>query len=113
MIWIILSVFANTTATVFLKISSLPHLASSFKWPEYVYLVAALFAYFLAFLAYRQSLLHFQVGFAYASITSLTAIVVCFVGVVAFGDIINVAKLLGFMLICAGIAMLAASAPAT
>jgi multidrug transporter EmrE-like cation transporter len=112
MIWIFLSVFANTTATIFLKISSLPAVGSSYKWSEYVYLIAALFAYLLAFLSYRQSLFHFQVGFAYATITSLTAIVIGFVGVAAFGDIINVTKLIGFVLICAGIAMLASSSPA-
>ncbi len=60
--WISLSVFANVTATFFLKISSTTASTVSTRDARITSLVAALAAYFVAFISYRQSLVSLQVS---------------------------------------------------
>jgi multidrug transporter EmrE-like cation transporter len=104
-IWIASSVIANTTATLFLKLST----NSSSKFMSYTYLLSAVASYMLAFFSYRQSLMHFQVGFAYATITSLTSLLVIIIGVLIFRDSFGARECLGAFLICTGIIFLSSS----
>ena len=101
--WILLSVFANVTATFFLKLSSTTTSKLSISDTRTVSLVAALAAYFVAFISYRQSILSLEVSTAYALITSATAMLVGLMGVMIFGDTLSAIKVIGFILICVGI----------
>ena len=103
--WIASSVIANTAATLFLKLSTM----SQSKFVHYTYLFSALASYMLSFFSYRQSLLHFQVGYAYATITSLTALVIIITGAVFFRDPLRAKEYLGALLICGGILILSSS----
>lgn len=101
--WIFLSILANVAATFCLKLSSATAFSASSWHTKTTSLAAALCAYFVAFISYRQSLLSLQVGTAYALITSCTAILVGLMGVMIFGDSIDAIKVIGFILICIGI----------
>ncbi len=108
--WLIFAVFANAIATVFLKLAAMQSTAVVVnEVARWTLLAAALLAYGAAFGAYHQSLIHYQVGVAYASITSATAILVGLIGVAIFGEVLTVNKALGLALICAGIVLLSAS----
>lgn len=108
--WIILSVFANVTATFFLKLSSTTTSALSIRDARVASLAAALAAYFVAFISYRQSLVSLQVSTAYALITSSTAMLVGLMGVMIFGDTLGTIKVIGFILICVGIIFISMTA---
>ena len=109
--WIILSVLSNVTATFFLKISStIASPSLTFNYSKIASLVAALIAYFFAFISYRQSLVSFQVGTAYALITSSTAMLVGLMGVLIFGDNFGMIKAIGFVLLCIGIILISITA---
>jgi multidrug transporter EmrE-like cation transporter len=105
--WIFFSVIANVTATFFLKISAMhSSVLGSGKSVKIASIIAALYAYFFAFISYRQTLVSFQVGTAYALITSSTAILVGLMGAVVFGETISLNYIIGLLLICAGIILI-------
>lgn len=107
--WILLSVLANTSATVFLKIAATHASTVSPGVNRLLFYAASLLSYAFAFVTYRQSLFHYSVGVSYASITSSTALLVGLIGVTVFSELLTANKVVGFALICAGIFFLSAS----
>jgi multidrug transporter EmrE-like cation transporter len=108
--WILFSVLANTTATIFLKLTATHSKTSILSATNrLLFYAGALMAYSLAFVTYKKTLNHFPVGISYASITSLTAILVGLIGAFAFGEALTMQKILGFVFICTGIFFLSIS----
>ena len=106
MLWIVLSVIANATASILLKISSLSHetgLRGGFNT------LLALFAYGIAFIFYRQSLIRLELSIAYPTITALSALILSVAGVLVFNEAVNLPKVLGLILISIGIFLFASS----
>lgn len=96
-LWLVLSITCEILGTTSLKLASQesPHTAK--------YGIAVVLLYTLCFAFLGQCMKHFSLGTLYATWSGLGVALLAIVGVVFFGDNINAAKIVSFILLIAGV----------